>query len=336
MTLYPLIRSILFTQDPEFIHDVALGALKIPAVSRALPSFLPPPPSCPTTVWGLQFRNPVGLAAGFDKNAEAINSWAAMGFGFVEIGTVTPRPQHGNPKPRIHRFPAQRAIVNSMGFPNHGADAVAKRLSSPRPPGMPIGANVGKNRGTSIESAADDYVECLRHLYPHADYFALNISSPNTPGLRHLQDANAIRDLLSAVARERDSLATDAGRKPVVVKIAPDLEDDQIGAIVAAAQETGIDGIVATNTTTDHSALPNHIPLAGGMSGLPLLDLSLRIVRIVRERSGGALPIIGCGGISKREHFERMIEAGASLVQVYTGFVYEGPLIAHHLLHARR
>lgn len=332
MKSYPLIRAALFTQDPEFVHDLALAALKSPIAARALRSLLPPPPSCPITVWGIEFRNPVGLAAGFDKNAVAIDSWAAMGFGFVEVGTVTPRPQHGNPKPRIHRFPAQRAIVNSMGFPNDGADAIARRLELPRDPSMPIGANLGKNRGTAIESAAEDYAQCLRCLYHAADYFALNISSPNTPGLRHLQDATAIRELLARVTAERDALTPGAGRKPILVKIAPDLEDDQVGEIVAAAQESGVDGVVATNTTTDHSSLPNHIPLAGGLSGEPLLDRSLHIIRTVSQRAAGSLPIVGCGGIAKREHFERMIEAGASLVQVYTGFVYAGPLIAHHLL----
>lgn len=332
MSLYPLIRSLLFGMDAERVHDLALALLRMPAVERTLGSLLPPPPSCPTTFCGLQFRNPVGLAAGFDKNAEAIAAWAAMGFGFVEIGTVTPRPQRGNPRPRIHRFVRQRALVNSMGFPNRGADAIASQLAAPRPPDMPIGANIGKNRGTPIESAADDYVECLRRLYDHADYFALNVSSPNTPGLRHLQGAEAIRTLLARVSAERDALSGSV-RKPVLLKIAPDLKDDEIGAIVDAAQQTGIDGIIATNTTVDHSALPTHIHLAGGMSGAPLLEQSIRVVRAIRQRSAGSLPIIGCGGVAKREHFERMIEAGASLVQIYTGFVYEGPLIAHRLLH---
>lgn len=334
MRLYPAIRSILFTQDPEFIHDVALVALRHPLAAKTLRSLLPPPPFCPVTLWGLQFRNPVGLAAGFDKNAVALPAWDAMGFGFVEVGTVTPRPQHGNPKPRIHRFPRQRALVNSMGFPNDGADAVAARLDAPRAADMPVGANLGKNRSTPLESAEDDYAACLRQLYPRADYFALNISSPNTPGLRHLQDPAAIRSLLQRITAERDALAADAGKKPILVKIAPDLDDAQVGEIVGAAQECAIDGLIATNTTVDHSALPNPIPLAGGLSGEPLLERSLRIVRAAKERSGGSLPIIGCGGVATREHFERMIEAGASLVQVYTGFVYQGPLIARHLLRA--
>lgn len=334
MTLYPLARPLLFTLDPERIHDIALACLKIPAVARAMNAVLPPPPSCPTTFCGMQFRNPIGLAAGFDKNAEAIGSWAAMGFGFVEIGTVTPRPQHGNPKPRIHRFPGQRALVNSMGFPNRGAQVIASNLDVPRPPDMPVGANIGKNRGTPMESAADDYVECLRLLYDHADYFALNVSSPNTPGLRHLQAAEAIRGLLQRVAAERDLLSTTTSRKPVLLKIAPDLNDDEIATIVEAALESGIDGIIATNTTVDHSGLPTHIHLAGGMSGIPLFERSLHVVKTVRDSSGGSLPIIGCGGIAKREHFERMIGAGASLVQIYTSFIYEGPLVAHHLLRA--
>lgn len=334
MTMYPLLRSALFTQDPEVIHDLALACLRHPVAARVLRSILPPAPFCPVTVCGIQFRNPVGLAAGFDKNAVALDAWAAMGFGFVEVGTVTPLPQHGNPKPRIHRFPAQRAIVNSMGFPNDGSDAVARRLEAPRDPAMPIGANLGKNRGTPIEDAAEDYAACLRRLYASADYFALNISSPNTPGLRHLQDAGAIRALLARVTSERDSLTAAAARKPILVKIAPDLDDEQIGQIVSAAQDAGADGLVATNTTTDHSALPKRIPLAGGLSGEPLLERSLHVVRTARARSDGALPIVGCGGVARREHFERMIEAGASLVQVYTGFVYEGPLIAHKLLRA--
>jgi dihydroorotate dehydrogenase len=339
MRLYPLLRTLAFkTTDAEWIHDAAMALLARARVVRLMRRLMPPAPSRPVSLWGLEFRNPVGLAAGFDKNAAALGAWAAMGFGFVEIGTVTPRPQHGNPKPRIHRFPAQRALVNSMGFPNDGAAAVASRLAAFHEPGMPVGANLGKNRGTAIESAPDDYIACLRALHPFADYFVLNISSPNTPGLRHLQDASALRALLEPLAAERNAIAAgeDTYPKPLLVKIAPDLDDAQVRAIVDAALDARIDGIVATNTTTDHSALPASIPLAGGLSGRPLRDQSTRIIRLIRDAAGDALPIIGCGGVFTRDDLQEKLDAGASLVQVYTGFVYEGPLVAHHLCAAGR
>jgi dihydroorotate dehydrogenase len=289
-------------------------------VLRVLERFKPPPN--PKTVFGLTFPNPVGLAAGFDKNGVAIPAWAALGFGFVEIGTVTAKAQPGNPKPRIFRYPEQEALINRLGFNNDGADVVAARLHklrrSDRWPAIPVGVNLGKSKSTPIENAVDDYLYSFRLLAPLADYVVLNVSSPNTPGLRSLQEHTALEQLLAAVLRENE-----ATRKPIVLKIAPDLSISELEQIIAACEQHAIAGIIATNTTLDHSAIPAIRDQTGGLSGRPLREKSTQFVRAITSRS--QLPVIASGGITDAASAREKSDAGAQLLQVYTGYVYRGP-----------
>ena len=319
-------RSLLFRMDPETAHHFALGLLRavphVPGGLTLLRSFASPPQ--PRTLFGLQFRNPVGLAAGFDKNGVAIPAWEALGFGFVEIGTVTAKPQPGNPRPRIFRYPKERALVNRLGFNNDGADAVAERLRRLREsrfrPSIPIGVNIGKTKVTPLAAAAADYLFSFQRLAPVADYVALNVSSPNTPGLRSLQEHDALVDLLRVVTKENAHLPSP---KPILLKIAPDLSEEALEQIVGACEETGLAGIIATNTTLDHSGVASAADQAGGLSGAPLRLRSTAIVRFLRSRT--QLPIIAVGGISDRTSAREKIDAGAQLLQIYTGFVYGGP-----------
>ena len=319
-----LVRPILFSLSAETAHNLAIRNLRaassLPAVLHTLERFKPAPK--PKTVFGLTFPNPVGLAAGFDKNGVAIPAWAALGFGFVEIGTVTARPQPGNPKPRIFRYPRQQALINRLGFNNDGADIVAGRLGRLRErgawPAIPVGINIGKSKVTPIEEAAADYLYSFRVLAPHADYVVLNISSPNTPGLRSLQEHEALEQLLRAVRGENESL-----RKPVLVKIAPDLSPAELEQVITTAEQNGVVGIIATNTTLDHSAIPPSRDQVGGLSGPPLREKSTELVRAITSRS--SLPVIASGGISDAASAREKLEAGAQLLQVYTGYVYRGP-----------
>jgi len=319
-----VVRPVLFSLSAEAAHNLALRKLRIastwPAVLHPLERFKPSPK--PKTVFGLTFPNPVGLAAGFDKNGVAIRAWAALGFGFVEVGTVTAKPQPGNPKPRIFRYPAQQALINRLGFNNDGADVVAERLRELREsgsaPAIPIGINIGKSKATPIEDAVDDYLYSFRLLAPHADYVVLNVSSPNTPGLRSLQSHDALDQLLRAVRGENA-----AARRPILVKIAPDLSPPELEQVIATAEQNGVAGIIATNTTLDHSAIPSDHDQTGGLSGRPLCEKSTGFVRAIRARS--QLPVIASGGIMGAESAREKIEAGAQLIQVYTGYVYRGP-----------
>jgi dihydroorotate dehydrogenase len=319
-----LVRPVLFSFSAEAAHDVAIRNLRAasnwPVVLRQLERFRPTPK--PTSVFGLTFPNPVGLAAGFDKNGVAIPAWAALGFGFVEIGTVTAKPQPGNPKPRIFRYPEQGALINRLGFNNDGADAVATRLralrESGRWPAIPVGVNLGKSKATPFEEAVEDYLYSFRLLAPLADYVVLNVSSPNTPGLRSLQERDALQQLLAAVARENETTA-----KPVLLKIAPDLGLANLDQIAATIEENRIAGIIATNTTLDHSAIPSSLDQAGGLSGRPLFAKSTEFVRAIRARS--SLPIVASGGIFDSVGAREKIQAGADLIQVYTGYIYRGP-----------
>ena len=271
--------------------------------------------------FGVRFPNAVGLAAGMDKNATALPAWPLMGFGFVEIGTVTARAQPGNPKPRVFRLPRQRALINRLGFNNEGAAAVARRLArwkaTGRWPRVPVGINLGKSRVTPLENAAEDYAESFRILREHGDYFAVNVSSPNTPGLRDLQAVDQLRGILRALQREN------VEGKPVLVKIAPDLAEDDLDAMIAAAEGEGAAGWIATNTTIDHSSVPAGSDEQGGLSGEPLRPRATRVLRCVAERA--ARPVIGVGGVDGAESAREKISAGASLVQLYTGLVYGGP-----------
>ena len=318
------VRPILFSLSAETAHDLAIRNLRavssLPSVLRALERFKPPPK--PKTVFGLAFPNPIGLAAGFDKNGVAIPAWAALGFGFVEIGTVTAKAQPGNPKPRIFRYPEQGALINRLGFNNDGADDVAARLSalreSGRWPSIPVGINIGKSKVTPIEEAVTDYLYSFRLLAPLADYVVLNVSSPNTPGLRSLQEHDALEQLLRAIRGENQN-----SPKPVLLKIAPDLSLSELEQTVAVSEQNGIAGIIATNTTLDHSSIPPSRDQTGGLSGRPLREKSTEFVRAITSRS--RLPVIASGGIYHAESAREKLEAGAQLLQVYTGYVYRGP-----------
>jgi dihydroorotate dehydrogenase len=325
------IRRLFFCVEAERAHDLAFtflrAAPRIPGALAFLRSFTPT--AAPRELFGLRFRNPIGLAAGFDKNGVAIPAWEALGFGFVEIGTVTARPQPGNPRPRIFRYPKEGAIINRLGFNNEGADAVAARLrrlrASARPPAIPIGVNLGKSKVTPIEDATSDYLYSFRQLESVADYIALNVSSPNTPGLRSLQERAALERLLGAITAENARLSRP---KPILLKIAPDLSDEAIGEIIVCCEKFALDGIIATNTTLDHSAVARDE--AGGLSGKPLRARSTEIVRLLRSRT--ALPVIGVGGIFDAVSAREKLAAGAELLQIYTAYVYRGPGLLQELL----
>jgi dihydroorotate dehydrogenase len=314
------LRPLLFRCDAEAIHHVAMGALERcgPALAWVAQ---PRDPRLERSVFGLRFPNPVGLAAGMDKNAVALPAWDALGFGFVEVGTITARPQPGNPKPRIFRVPESRALVNRLGFNNEGCDRVADRLRRLRMkglwPAIPVGINLGKSKVTPLEEAANDYLLSFERLQHFGDYFVLNVSSPNTPGLRTLQDRAQLEVLFRAIQTHN------VDRKPLLVKIAPDLEWGPIEEILALAQEQGLAGIVATNTTIDHSSIPEHRRTQGGLSGAPLRARATEVVRFITARS--PLPVIAVGGIMSADDALEKFDAGAALVQLYTGFIYEGP-----------
>jgi dihydroorotate dehydrogenase len=280
------------------------------------------PPAKPKSLFGLTFPNPIGLAAGFDKNGVAIPAWAALGFGFVEIGTVTAKAQPGNPRPRIFRYPEQEALINRLGFNNDGADVVAARLrkarESGRWPRIPVGINIGKSKVTPIENAADDYLHSFRLLHEFADYLVLNVSSPNTPGLRSLQEHDALEQLLRAIRDENQ-----VSRKPILLKIAPDLALSDLDQIIATCEANEIAGIIATNTTLNHTSIPRALDQAGGLSGRPLREKSTELIRAIAARS--RLPVIASGGIVDAESAREKLEAGAQLLQVYTGYIYRGP-----------
>jgi dihydroorotate dehydrogenase len=337
MIYTPLIRPLLFRltrRDPEKAHEMTIGLLHLLAKSPPLCRLLDAlhavhEPMLETQVWGLRFPNPVGLAGGFDKDGMAIRALAALGFGFLEVGTVTLRAQPGNPRPRVLRLPHSRALINRMGFNNAGAPALAKRLAEIWPPPLPLGVSLGKNKTTPEDSAAEDYCAALRCLHPHLDYFAVNISSPNTPGLRNLQGREALSRLLTSLQKTAHELAGDAQPKPLVVKIAPDLNEQQISELLGVCLERSVAGIIATNTTLDRSGIKGiERTLAdevGGLSGRPLTGRVRETVAFIRRETDGNLPIIGVGGIQSADDALRLFDAGASLVQLYTGLIYQGP-----------
>jgi dihydroorotate dehydrogenase len=334
-----LVRPALFRMDPEEAHERGVRALalmgKFGPLCRLLEAWMALPRAVyrPVDLFGLRFPNRVGLAAGFDKNAEAWPAAAALGFGHVEIGTVTALAQPGNERPRVWRFPGEEAVINRMGFNNAGAVAVAERLSRQAPRGrrrIPLGINLGKSRAAALEGATADYLESFRRLAPYADYVVLNVSSPNTPGLRQLQDEDRLRELLAAVAAENAAGAARPGgrRVPVLLKIAPDLTWHQIDRVLETVSEFGIDGVIATNTTLARPGPFAGVKEAGGLSGAPLRQRSTEIVRYLALRSGGRIPIIGVGGITDAASAAEKLDAGAALVQVYTGMIYRGPWFA--------
>lgn len=325
--MYNLARSLLFKLDPEVSHELSLDLLA--ASSRlGLNKLLGGLPSTkPVEVMGLRFPNAVGLAAGLDKNADAFEALGALGFGFVEVGTVTPKGQAGNPKPRLFRLPEHEAIINRMGFNNKGVDHLVSRIKSHRYPGI-LGVNIGKNLTTSVEDAAADYLACLTSVIPYADYITANISSPNTPGLRSLQFGESLAQLIAPLIDARDRYEAEQGKRvPLAVKIAPDMTDDEIKLVSDTLVEQGVDGIIATNTTLSRDAVVGHEfeEEAGGLSGAPVRDASTHVVKVLAEHLKGTLPIIGVGGISSGADAVEKLQAGASLVQIYTGFIYQGP-----------
>jgi dihydroorotate dehydrogenase len=328
-----LVRPLLFSLEAETAHHFTIASLRrashFDPVLRALKRFAPA--SKPKTLFGLTFSNPIGLAAGLDKNGVALPAWAALGFGFIEIGTVTAMAQPGNPRPRIFRLPAQQAVINRLGFNNDGADAVAVRLhglrESGRWPSVPVGINIGKSRTTSLESATDDYLYSFRVLRDFADYITLNVSSPNTPGLRELQEPAALSRLLHAIGSEPGPVA-----KPLVVKISPDLSPVELETVLAVCEENGVAGIIATNTTLDHSSVPSGLDEAGGLSGAPLREKATALVTSIAANS--EIPVIASGGICDAESAREKFNAGAHLLQLYTGFVYRGPRLLREIMEA--
>jgi dihydroorotate dehydrogenase len=319
-----LVRPLLFLIDPETAHRLTITSLRaashVDLALRALKVFQPP--AKPKRFLGLNFPNPIGLAAGLDKNGVALPAWAALGFGFIEIGTVTAKPQPGNPKPRIFRLPEQSALINRLGFNNDGADVIARRLSklqrSGRWPDVPVGINIGKSMSTPLTEATEDYLYSFRLLREFADYIVLNVSSPNTPGLRELQGPDALSELLSAIGDK--NLIT---RKPIAVKIAPDLSREELQQILSVCESNNVAGIIATNTTVDHSPIPAGHDEQGGLSGAPLREKSTAVVRAIVARS--TIPVIASGGIMDPVSAREKIEAGAQLLQIYTGLIYRGP-----------
>jgi len=336
---YSLLRPWLYLLDPEDAHNRALEWLEQLARHRELARFtrhaVARPALAPRRILGLEFEHPIGLAAGFDKNARAPLGWWALGFAFIELGTVTPRPQSGHPRPRMFRYPAEHALVNRMGFNNDGAEAVAARLAQQRErglrPSFPILISVGKNAATPLEQAVEDYAAAARVLAPHADIVTMNVSSPNTPGLRALQSGAALRGLV-------ESVRTEAGGKPVLVKFAPELEGAALDEVCEVCLEAGAAGFIATNTlSTRGGPLPAGSPgdpPEGGLSGRPLRDVSWRRVEQIRRREGSGPVIVGVGGVEDVESARRMLSAGANLVQVYSALVFEGPFVAARLSHA--
>lgn len=328
-----LLRPLLFRADAESIHERTLAALSLLGALTPLARMarrLALAPGGERELLGMHFPSPLGLAAGMDKNGVAINGWAAFGFGFIELGTVTWQPQPGNERPRLFRLTKHSAIINRMGFNNAGAQALATRLARQSWRPFPIGVSLGKSKSTPLEQANEDYVKSFRALHAYGDYFAVNVSSPNTVGLRTLQDRLALSGLLAALQAENVAQQRAGGRlRPLLVKLAPDLSDHAINELLDVCTEHGVAGVIATNTTLSRTGLggadPALVSQAGGLSGVPLRERALAVVCHIARETGGRLPIIGVGGIGCPDDAQRMLDAGASLLQIYTGLVYEGP-----------
>lgn len=329
-------RKWLFSKDAEQSHDLTLNLLKKFAHTPFSMAWHQRVAHYPVTVMGIEFPNPVGLAAGLDKNAECIDAFAQMGFGFIEVGTVTPRPQPGNPKPRLFRITEKEAIINRMGFNNLGVDHLVEQVQQAKFSGV-LGINIGKNKDTPETEAVQDYLHCMRKVYAFAAYITVNISSPNTPGLREFQHGSALDSLLAALKAEQAELQGKHGRYvPIAVKIAPDLTDEGICAITDALMTHDIDAVIATNTTLSREAVAGlpHADEAGGLSGKVLFDASMHVVKVIAKHSKGQLPIIAVGGIDSAQAAKDKLAAGASLVQIYTGFIYHGPRLVREIVNS--
>lgn len=340
--MYKLLRNFLFLFSPEWVHYFSMNTLRLlcgaGVVRKLVSALFQPAPAKSLLHYShgtLEFKNPVGLGAGFDKNARYLRELECLGFGYVEIGTVTPKPQPGNEKPRLFRLPADKALINRMGFNNDGADTIAQRLHTWRkqqtnsPANLIVGGNIGKNKSTSNQDAWKDYEICFKKLFDYVDYFVVNVSSPNTPGLRALQDKDSLRQILSNL---QNINLTYPQPKPVLLKIAPDLTPEQIEDVIELAMEIKLDGIVATNTTISREDLKTPANViteigAGGLSGLPVKERSTAIVQQIVSKTNGTIPVIASGGIFTGDDAKEKLQAGASLIQVWTGFIYEGPAI---------
>ena len=337
--MYGLARPFLFQLDAERAHALGLASLEAAYRSGLNPLLASRPDPLPTKTLGLVFPNPVGLAAGLDKNGAHVDALLALGFGFVEVGTVTPRPQPGNPKPRMFRLPQHRAIINRLGFNNDGVDALVRNVERARRKHGLLGINIGRNKDTPNESAQDDYLYCLERVYPLADYITVNISSPNTAGLRELQEEQALRRLVSTLREAQERLGAQHGRRvPMLVKVAPDLSDDDIDAAARVLGDLGVDGVIATNTTVSRIPVEGarHAEEQGGLSGRPLMGQSTTVLRMMRTRLPESIPLIGVGGILSGADAVTKMAAGASLVQCYSGLVYRGPGLVRECVEAIR
>lgn len=337
MTIYPLFRALLFKLDPERAHQLTLRLIRLAGDIEPVNSLLRHifnPPQQPVQAFGLNFSNPIGLAAGYDKDGTGWRGLACLGFGHIEIGTVTPKPQFGNPKPRMFRLASEKALINRMGFPGLGMEFVKQQINVHRPKNLVLGVNIGKNKDTPLESADQDYLQLLRSLAAYADYLTVNISSPNTIGLRRLQEHQALDHLLSQLYAERERLSQSLPNiPPVLVKLSPDLSDSELDDVLDVILANKMDGVIATNTTLSREGVIS--PLAsesGGLSGMPLYAGSLDMVDKIYQRTSGRLPVIGVGGIYNATSVRKMLDAGAVLVQIYTGLIYEGPGLVKRVL----
>ncbi len=327
--MYALARPFLFCLDAERAHDLALVSIETAYRTGFNPLLAQKPEPLPTKLFGIEFSNPVGLAAGLDKNGAHIDALAALGFGFVEVGTTTPRPQPGNPKPRMWRLPEHSAVINRLGFNNGGVDALLRNAERARFSGV-LGINIGKNKDTPNERAVDDYLFCLERIYARASYITVNISSPNTQGLRDLQEEETLRRFIGTLREAQERLGAKHGaRKPMLLKIAPDLKESELDGVASVLLAAKIDGLICTNTTIDHSVIAStrHADEAGGLSGKPLFDKATYVLRGMSRRLGGKIPLVGVGGILGGEDAAAKLVAGASLVQFYTGMIYRGPAL---------
>lgn len=325
--MYSLSRRLLFKLSPETAHELSIDVLGAAGRLGLTRRLVKQPSSVPVNVMGLDFPNPVGVAAGLDKNGDAILGLSGLGFGFIEIGTITPRPQPGNPKPRLFRLPAAEGVINRMGFNNLGIEHLLARVENAKFDGV-LGINIGKNVDTPVENAADDYIRCLDKVYTSASYITVNVSSPNTPGLRSLQFGDSLKRLLDTLRERQEDLTVMHGKRvPLAIKIAPDMSDAEIVEVAHILVETGMDAVIATNTTVSRAGVEGmlHADEAGGLSGAPVREQSTHVVRVLSETLAGRLPIIAAGGITEGEHAAEKIKAGASLVQLYSGFIYKGP-----------
>jgi dihydroorotate dehydrogenase len=337
--MYNFARPFLFGLDAEHAHGLGLKAMELAYRTGTSPLLARKVEPLPTKAFGLTFPNPVGLAAGLDKNGAHIDALLALGFGFIEIGTITPRAQPGNPKPRMFRLPQHKAVINRLGFNNEGVDALVANVERARRKTGLLGINIGRNKDTSNDRAASDYLYCLERVYPLADYITVNISSPNTAGLRELQEEQALRQLIGALRESQEELGAQHGKRvPMLVKIAPDLSDEDIDAVARVLRDLSVDGVIATNTTVSRISVQEHrlAHETGGLSGAPLMNQSTMVLRKLRTRLPDSIPVIGVGGILSGADAVAKMSAGATLVQCYTGLVYRGPELVHECVEAIR